>query len=79
MKRDAFSASGSCEEPCVIHVSTSAKFCAACGKYYVNIEKMIAEVEFGFHAKVKQKSVFLNQEKVNMLVFLWKKCKHGHR
>ncbi len=38
-------------------VSTTAKVRAACGKDDTNIEEMIADVGFGFHAKVKYKSV----------------------
>ncbi len=52
-------------------VSTSANAHAAHGKNDVNIEEMIADVGFGFHAKVKVS--FLKPEKVNMLVFLCKK------
>ncbi len=49
----------------------SVKVCAARGKNNVNIEEMIADRGFGFHAKVKVS--FLKPEKVNMLVFLRKK------
>ncbi len=59
-------------------VSTSTKVRAVCSKYDVNIEEMIADGGFGFH-KTKVKVSFLKPEKVNMLIFLWKKCKHGHR
>ncbi len=54
-------------------VSTSTKVCAARSKDYENIEEMIADVGFGFHAKVKVS--FFKPEKVNMLIFFWKKCK----
>ncbi len=59
-------------------LSTNAKVRTARGKNNANIEEMIADGGFGFPAKVKLVS-FLEPEKVNMLVFLRKKCKHGHR
>ncbi len=40
----------------------------------MNIEEKIADGGFGFHAKVKVR--LLKPEKVNMFVFLRKKCKH---
>ncbi len=69
MKRDVFNASGSGVKHGYTHrVSTSAKG-ARC-KNSVNIEEMIADEGFGFHAEVKV--IFLKPEKVNRLIFLWK-------
>ncbi len=46
--------------------SVSAKVHATRGKNYTNIEELIADEGFGFHAKVKVS--FLKPEKVNMLI-----------
>ncbi len=59
VKRGAFNTSGSGEEPGTRRVSTTAKVRAACGKNDANIEGMIADGGFDFHAKVKKKSQFL--------------------
>ncbi len=51
MKRGALSASGSGEEPGHQHERERA------AKNYANIEETIGDRGFGFHVKVKQKSV----------------------
>ncbi len=56
VKRGAFSESGSGEEPGLY--SPCQREHAARGKYDANIEEMIADGGFGFHAKVKYISVF---------------------
>ncbi len=78
MKRDVFNASGSGVKHGYTHrISTSTKLCAARCKNSVNIEEIIADERLDFHDVVKVS--FLKPEKVNMLIFLWKKCTHGHR
>ncbi len=69
MKRDVFNASGSGVKHGYTHrVSTSTKVRTARCKNSVNIEEIIADEGFGFHAEVKVS--FLKPEKVNRLIFL---------
>ncbi len=53
VKRGAFSASGSGEEPGLYSPCQHECECAARGKNDANIEEIIADGGFGFHTKVK--------------------------
>ncbi len=53
IKRCTVSASGSSEEPGLYSPCQHERECTACGKNDANIEEMIADGGFGFHAKVK--------------------------